>query len=331
MGHIPGPFYFAVDDQDPEKGLRDPTVGPRLSNGWGDARHLPSVLVENHALKPYEQRVLGTYVFLESTLRTVGEQAAGLREAIRSDRSRRTANLTLDWRTPETAKPAIAEVLAIESRRVPSSISGRQRVEWTGKPVRLRLPLWRQNEPAASATRPRAYWIPPAWSEVATRLALHGITLERVAGGRDVDVEMLRIREAKLDSVPYEGRVRMTPRVERCIVRRTFPSGSLRVPTDQPLGDLAMLLLEPESPDSFFQWGFFAAVLQRTEYAEEYILELMAERMLAESEALRAQFATALNDARFAADPAARLRWFYERTPFFDSEANLYPVARELP
>ena len=32
----------------------------------------------------------------------------------------------------------------------------------------------------------------------------------------------------------------------------------------------------------------------------------------------------------FAADPQARLQWFYQRTPFYDDHHLLYPIAREL-
>ena len=34
-------------------------------------------------------------------------------------------------------------------------------------------------------------------------------------------------------------------------------------------------------------------------------------------------------DPKFAADPAARLQWFYERSPFRDSRYLLYPVGIE--
>lgn len=91
-----------------------------------------------------------------------------------------------------------------------------------------------------------------------------------------------------------------------------------------------MLLLEPASPDSFVQWGFFSEVLSRTEYAESYVLEALAEKMLAEDADLARAFREKLSaDAEFRADAGARLRWFYERTPFFDERWRLYPVARE--
>jgi len=45
--------------------------------------------------------------------------------------------------------------------------------------------------------RPKAYWIPPAWSEVVQRLQLHGIQLERINAPRDVKVTMYRLEEMR--------------------------------------------------------------------------------------------------------------------------------------
>ena len=124
--------------------------------------------------------------------------------------------------------------------------------------------------------------------------------------------------------------MRVIPEVRLENHREKFAAGSARVPMDQPLGDLAMLLLEPQSPDSFFQWGFFLETLQCTEYVEGYVLEPLAQRMLDADPALRAEFEhKVLADSVFAADPPARLRWFYERAPYFDARCQLYPVARE--
>jgi hypothetical protein len=292
---------------------------------------VPTLLVETHALKPYEQRVLGTYVLLESALRTLGETGPVLRRATRTDRARRPAVVPLAWQAPKSSTPEMIDVLGIDSRREPSAISGAPRVVWTGTPRTLRVPLRRETEPKSTATRPRAYWIPAVYTDVAERLALHGVEMERTSAPRELEVEMMRIGRATFDSVPFEGRVRVVPTtVTREPQRRLFAAGSFRVPTDQPAGDLAVLLLEPEAPDSFFQWGFFHSALQRTEYAEPYILEAMAERMLAADAGLRGEWERALRVAEFAADPAARLRWFYVRTPFYDADARLYPVGREL-
>ncbi len=330
MGHIPGPLIFAVNGRDFQQGIIDFTAGPRFSNSYGDTRHLPTVLVENHSLKPYKQRVLGTYVLLESTMRLLAKETQKLRAAIAADRNRRVQDIPLTWRVPPRS-PEMIDLLAVESRVLSSNITGGDFVQWTGKPVTIKVPYLRMTEPVLTARRPQAYWIPPAWSEVIERLAMHGIQMEKISAPRAVEVEMYRIQEAKLADQPFEGHVPVTGKSAIEKQTRRFPAGSVRISTDQPLGDLAVLLLEPNSPDSFFQWGFFLEVLSPTEYVEEYVMQPMAERMLAEDANLKTEFEQKLKaDSAFAKNRQERLQWFYQRTPFFDGEWNLYPVAREV-
>ena len=94
MGHTPGSTDTANWSvaTDLSKGIRNWLSDPRFSTGYGDVRHLPTVLLENHSLKPYDRRVLGTYVFLESVIRT-----ATLRAAIASDRNSHTPTIPLAW------------------------------------------------------------------------------------------------------------------------------------------------------------------------------------------------------------------------------------------
>lgn len=344
QGHTPGRFVQLVDHLDPAKGLLPWFASPRFSNGWGDARHLPTVLVEAHSLKPFAQRVLANYVLLEATLRILGERGESLRSAVREDRRRRPAELVLDWRMPETPSRSL-ELLGVEWRRSPSAISGGPRIEYTGRPKTWTAPKFDQTLPGARASRPAAYWVPPAWGDVVERLELQGLRLERQAEPRTLEVEMYRVREPRLGSQPFEGRVLVSAAFQSEHRRETFPAGSVRVSTDQPLGDLLMLLLEPASPDSYFAWGFFLPVLQPTEFVEAYVMEAMAERMLAEDPALREAFERRLREDAdfgagrgprppgaevFAPGAPARLQWFYEKTPYYDERALLYPVGREL-
>ena len=100
-GHIPGPLVFAIDDRAPRNGLFVGPSGLRFSNSYGDARRIPSILVENHSLKPYRQRVLGIYVLLESALKTVAADPVGLKAAIATDRAARPTRVLTGW-TPST-------------------------------------------------------------------------------------------------------------------------------------------------------------------------------------------------------------------------------------
>jgi hypothetical protein len=330
MGHGPAPLFFPADSRNIAAGLVQWTGSPRFSNGYGDARHLPTVLVENHSLKPYQQRVLGTYVFLQSVLGTVGEHGAALRQATALDRGRPLASPPLSWAVPAQQGDATFQLAGIEQKLVPSAATGEDRVEWTGRPMDVEVPWLVMNEVRHRTTAPLAYWVPAAWQDVIQRLEWHGLSMETFTEQREVKVEMYRLAEVTLATEPFEGHVRVEASAAPEQRTESFAPGSVRVPVDQPLGMLAMLLLEPASADSFFQWGFFLEVLQRTEYVEDYLMDPLADRLLESDPVLRAAFQEAMNDPAFAADPARRRRWFYQRTPWFDSRWRLYPVAREI-
>jgi len=327
-GHVPGPTIFQVDRLDPGKGIWDWTASPRFSTGYGDARHLPTVLVENHSLKPFRRRVLGTRVLMESVLRLLADEGSSLRRAIEEDRARRRAEVPLEFEVnPEDHRKMLYR--AIEVAPHLSEISGSVIPRWTGRPLDVEVPIRAQTKVKTAVRRPAAYLVPPAWGHVVDRLRLHGVKVEYLRQPETVEVEVYRLADPELDRQPYEGHVRV--RAKTTLERRTmtFPKGTARISTDQPLGDLVVLLLEPQSPDSFFQWGFFLPVLQRAEYFEAYAMEPLARRMLAKDPELRREFLEKLRkDPEFRGDPRARLEWFYRKTPWYDDRYLLYPVAR---
>jgi hypothetical protein len=109
-----------------------------------------------------------------------------------------------------------------------------------------------------------------------------------------------------------------------------LPVGSVRVSTDQPLGALAVALLQPEAPDSFFSWGFFHGMFQRTEYFENYALLPWIEQQLKTDAKLKAEFEAAVKaDPVLQKDGDARVQWFYQRSPFYDVTYLKYPVLIE--
>jgi hypothetical protein len=208
MGHIPGPLIFT---DDPLSGIQHGQTDPRLSNGYGDARHMASILLENHSLKPYDQRVLGTYVFLEQILRTVAQHSGALQEASAVSRAHPSKKpIPFAWRVPENAPKEEREILGIESRKTLSPITGDVRTQWLGRPVTIRAPVETASEVTASVMRPEAYWVPPAWQEVIALLDLHGIDYERTTEPKEVEVTMYRLSDPKYDTPQFEGHVRVT-------------------------------------------------------------------------------------------------------------------------
>ena len=329
--HVPGPLIFANNNRDPMQGIGEWTASPRFSNGYGDARHLPTVLVENHSLKPYDQRVLGTYVLLRAVMATLARNADGLRQAVAADRARRPETVPLTFRGPDKPNETI-DFLGIRHETATSEISGITYIRWLGEPESLRIPLSRQNIPALPVKTPAAYWVSSDWPEVIDKLAQHGVVMTRATEPTEVEVTMYRIQEPKLAPAVFEGRMQVTGQPQPVRRTETFPTGSARISLDQPLCELIVLLLEPNAPDSFFQWGYFNEILQRTEYFEQYAVEPLAAKMLAADPKLKAAFHERIaSDEAFASDPRARLNWFYERSPYFDDRWRLYPVGRVEP
>lgn len=329
-GHIPGELVFAIDDRDPKKGLSDGGLGERFSNGWGSAAHVPTILIENHSLKPHEQRVLGTYVFIETSMELLAAKGPGLRAAIEADKRLRPARILANFEPDD--KPTTRAFKGILFERYKSAASGTDEIRWLGKPD---PELWQMpfygSKPTLTLERPKAYWVPAYRQDLIERLRIHGIEMETLSAPKSVAVDMLRLKDPKVSPRTNEGHVPIS--VKTVAVERrdwTFAPGSVRVSTDQPLGDIVVLLLEPQSTESFFAWGMIPEVLNRVEYIEGYAVAPLADRMLAADPALKAEFEAKLAaDAKFAADPDARLSWFYERTPFFDDRYLLYPIARE--
>ncbi|MDO8379409.1 M14 family metallopeptidase [Phenylobacterium sp.] len=331
-GHIPGELVFGLDEDDPKAGLSDGGLGERFSNGWGAAAHVPTILIENHSLKPHAQRVLATYVFLETALGLLARQGAGLRAAITADRALRPARIPTNFvRAKEPAR--IRTFMGIRYDTYESAASGRREIRWLGEPDPT---LWSLphflSEPTVTLSRPSAYWVPGYRKDLIERLALHGVAMEALSAPKTVSVEMLRLTTPKIATQAAEGHVAITVK-DVAPERRdwTFSPGSVRISTDQPLGDLVVLLLEPQSSESFFSWGMVPEVLTRVEYIEPYAIAPLADRMLTADAGLRAAFEAKLAaEPEFAKDAAARLAWFYERTPFYDDRYLLYPIGREV-
>lgn len=354
-GHLPGQLLFAVNDSDFSQGNALTMGEPRFSDAYGNLRHLPTILVENHSLKPFKQRVLGTYVLLESTFNILALQGALLKKCIVSDKAIRAEKIPLSWKIPQmkdgltfkahqnlenskntvSVAPDSLQLLGIESKRVKSMITTADYVQWTGKPVTMKIANYKGTEATTFVTRPKGYYVPAACFEIIERLKLHGIQMEILTAPREVTVEMYRIKEFTFGDgssstiKPFEGHIQVTASAETETHKQLFAKGSAYISTDQALGELALFLLEPQSPDSYFSWGFFDQIFQLTEYIEAYVMEPTMTKMLEDAPELKIEFEQKkMKDTQFANDSYAIYTWFYSKSEYYDSRYLLYPIGR---
>lgn len=337
-GHKPLDFYPAFEvDELPSSGFAVTPSPPRFSQGYWSLQNRIGLLVETHSWRTYKERVRATYHLLLNLTRQTAEFGASWRKAsLRAEASSAALagrKVALSWQA--TKESSSIDFLGYEYRRVPSEISGQL---WTiydeAKPQVWKLPMRQIIEPKLEIEAPRAgYVVLPAHADwISARLALHGVRFERVTTAQrplNGDLETFRATKVKHSSTTYEGRTNTTVEGQWKSESRELPVGSLFVPINQANGPVAMHLLEPLAPDSLVTWGMFNAVFEQKEYMESYVTEEVARSMLARDAKLKEEFDAKLaSDREFAANPAARLAFFYRRHPSYDERLNLYPVYR---
>jgi hypothetical protein len=335
-GNVVSWYLEFIDNRDLKKGIRDFNGSPRFSTGYTPIRNRPGILIETHMLKPYRPRVIGTYDFLRSTLAEVSRDPQSLLAAVREADEKTLADgrtydparrFPLDFELTDKATPY--KLKALEYHTELSDISGAPYVTFGTKPVDMTVPLYNEFRVKAAVAPPLYYIVPMQWEEVIEVLRAHGLTMQVTKEPVAIDVESYRFVDVKWAGSPFEGRLMPSFKADVVHERRTFPAGSVIVPLAQESAKVALNLLEPEAPDSLVHWGFFNATFEEKEYAENYVLENLAREMLASDPRLREEFEKKLaSDANFASKPRARLQFFYQRSPYWDKQMNLYPVGR---
>jgi hypothetical protein len=336
-GNLLAQYMTFRDNRDLTKGIDGFVMPPRFSSGYTTIRNRPGITIETHMLKDYRNRVRGTYDLLRFTLEEVNRNPEKLLRAVH-DADEQTVNAGRHYdpsrRYPLqiqlTDTPRQVEFKGVESHTEQSDVSGQMRVIFGTKPITTTIPFYDESRIAAAVAPPLYYIVPPQWKNIIEVMAAHGLRMQRLLAPATIEVESYRFGNVKFASAPFEGHImpgELTKEVVR--ERRTYPTGSIVIPLAQPAGNVAVHLLEPDGPDSFVAWGFFNVIFEQKEYGEDYVLEKLAREMLAKDEKLRREFEQKVaTDPKFAANASARLNFFYERSPYWDKQLNLYPVGR---
>ena len=339
-GHRVGPYVSLLDRNDPSKGFGSYVGEPRYATGYYPLRNRPSILVENHAHKPYRMRVLANRDFLLALFEQVATGRAELVEAVRAA-EKRTISMGTAKAEPTkivlTYEPEAAEdeilfpVYAWELR--PSTVLGVPLIRYESGQVReVEVPWSHRPREGASVARPRGYLVLPGWPVIEQRLRDHGLTVMRLTQEAQVEAETIRISARPARFAPprtYQGLSQISTDVERSAGRHHVPEGTLWIPADQPDFEVAVQLLEPEAPDSLVSWGLLSIVMERKEYMDSRKLEELVPALLRDP-ATREAWETALQDEEFAANPSARWAWWYRKTPYWDKTIGLLPVLRVM-
>ncbi|MBK8167520.1 MAG: M14 family metallopeptidase [bacterium] len=325
------PYVTLKNWGDPNSGLVTWAATPRFSQGYAALQNRPGLLVEAHMLKDYATRVEGVDRLLRHTLDWLGDEAASLRAAVTAADAFtagpgfRAQPLALDFALTDSVRTI--EFLGVGASEQIGAVSGGRWFRFDGGPRTIRLPMQDRLAPSVTADLPEAYLVPAAWAEAVERLEAHGVVSGRLSAAVTLPVRSWRLTDPKWQERPYEGRHPVTYTAEPIEETRTYPAGTVVVDLRRRDARVAAHLLEPGGPDALVRWGLFDAAFERVEYVESYVIEEMIPQLLTEHPEWEAELAARkAASPEFAADPWAIRMWFYQRTPWWDARAGVYPV-----
>jgi hypothetical protein len=316
----------------PDEGVYGFLDLPRYSSGYAALHTALSVLGETHMLKPFKDRVLSTYAFMNVLIKKVNEdyQKIGqLREMTRQAITKQTT-FPLNWSIDLEAKEDLL-FKGYTAKYKKSEISGLDRLYYDrAAPYEKNIPFFNTYKTTLSVKKPISYIIPQAYSEVVDRLKSNGVTVRQLTENIFVPCEMYYIDSYESRKNPYEGHyLHYNVKVRTEDVQQAFRKGDYVVEVNQSSNRFIVETLEPQAPDSYFAWNFFDGILMQKEYFSSYVFEEIAEEILKENPALRVELEEKRkNDAEFAKSGRAQLDFVYKHSPHYEPTHQLYPIGR---
>ena len=326
--------YVNVFNEPPETGFSQFMDYPRYSTGYTTLFNTLGMMVETHMLKPYEQRVRGTYALMENMVliaETDHEKIARLRVEA-AFRHQNWSYYPVRWEIDST-RVSTLQFQGYKADTLISETTGQPRLKYDrDRPFTKSVAYQNYYRPVDSVAVPKAYILKRGYTKIANLLKRNRITYRVLQQDTLITVESYKIDTFKTYDFPYEGHYpHEDTKVDTEMKKMTFEQGDIWIPTDQPGIRYLLETLEPEARDSFFNWNFFDAILQRKENFSPYVFEDEAAQMLRERPDLRDSFQLKKeNDEEFSANGYAQLDWLFKRSEHYEPAHMQYPVYRVL-
>jgi hypothetical protein len=323
--------YVNVWGTTPESGWSQFMDYPRYSTGYTTLFNTLGMMVETHMLKPYKQRVEQTYELIHSMLTLVDEdykQIKDLRQQqLKSYQS--TDTYVLDWKIDST-KTTTLNFKGYESTYINSKVTSGKRLFYDRqKPYTKEVTYYNYVIPKTSVSIPKTYVIPKNWHRVINLLKINNIEIKQLKNDSTFTVESYKIDSYNTTHSPFEGHyLHRNTKVISSSQQITFNKGDYIISTEQPNVRYLLATLEPEAPDSFFNWNFFDTILQQKEHFSPYVFEDKAKDILEKDPALKAQFEAKKLDSSFAKNRYLQLDWIHKKSEHYEKTHLQYPIYR---
>jgi hypothetical protein len=232
---------------------------PDLARNASGLRHAVSVLLETRGLDlgrlHLERRVHTHVVAVEALLRTAADRPAAL-QRLQDDAGLALAARACRGSIALEAEPSLERRVVL----MLDAVSGADKpvvVDWASA---LRMTAVRER------ARPCGYWLATGEAAAVARLQALGLQVHTLTAPTELAGERFReIARGEATRADVLGRIQDPDRIRRVVVALepgplAAPAGSHYIGLDQPLADLAVAALEPDTQDSYFAHGLVSAL-----------------------------------------------------------------------
>ncbi len=324
--------YVNIFGQTPEAGYAQFMDYPRYSSGYVSLFHSLGLVVETHMLKPYKDRVEKTYAMMETIINLIDVDFKNIKSLQKKQEANFKVNSTyvLDWEI-DSSKVTNLPFKGYEANYKPSEISGNMRLYYDqNKPYEKEIPYYNFYKAKTTVIIPQAYVIPQGWHTIISQLEKNKIKMERFDNDTSFLVEVYHIDHFQTTKNPYEGHYfHYQTKIKKSEDIISFRKGDYIIYTQQKGVRYLLESLEPEGPDSFFNWNFFDPILQQKEHFSSYVFEEIAVDLLNKDAALKNEFEELKkNNPDFQSSSYLQLEWIYKRSPYYEKTHLRYPIFR---
>jgi hypothetical protein len=247
---------------------------PRFGSNYYGVRGRIGLLSEAYSHDPFERRVASTYAFVQEILSFASERSAAILAL-----SRRADEQTTAWGRAPSSAPAIPIRAGFTSSSFKGDILVEQVTRTQGDTIRhqpglrpgerrsgvirpVRMTVVDRFQPTLTRPMPTAYVMDATHPDAVRLLKQHGVIVQRLDSEWRTPVEAF-VPDSIIAGQQFEGHRPVRLEGQWRGDTRTLPAGTYLISTAQPLGVLAMYLLEPESDDGLVTWNTFDRVLAR--------------------------------------------------------------------
>lgn len=254
--------YGNVSGQPPDRAWTTVEDRPRYSHNYWGVRNRFGILSETYSYATFQDRITAVTRFVEESLNFAHANAASIRKTTEDADRRSLIGQRISLQSKAKRSPDKVDILMGETADEINFYSGRVMLRRLDVRTPERMWALATFESTDSERVPSAYYVPAELRDALERLQAHGVRLERLTQPTTLQLEEFQIESTEMAARAFENHRERSASGQYGVVERTVPTGTWRVPMNQPLARLAFYLIEPRSNDGLLTWNVLDEALK---------------------------------------------------------------------